>query len=305
MNTRKQIETLFADYEQTPELADFMEEMESNLNDRISALQRKGLAQEAAIQKALAELGDVSTLANELGQKKKQEVYSEMYMKTRSYISARRGALYALCYLMLGAAVLIPLIVWFSSGMQLDAVATLLPFGTVGVLGLVYLGLTQETAAREAMRPKRAIWYVLAAALICFGIVSSLIVYTSGEHFAAEELAAHGGGANASLASAISVLLVFALPGAALGIFLALTEKDRKKPWMKKQIAESAAQMKSPFSSQVSATRFGLFSGALWIAAVAAFLVLSITVGFTFSWLALAAALILQLLLLAAMTKNA
>jgi hypothetical protein len=42
MNTRKHIEELFSGYQKTTELAEFMEEMESNLNDRIASLRRSG-----------------------------------------------------------------------------------------------------------------------------------------------------------------------------------------------------------------------------------------------------------------------
>jgi MFS family permease len=300
MNTRKQIEELFSGYEKTAALAEFMEEMESNLNDRIAFLKRKGAGEQEATDKAIAELGDISSLADELSLKKKQEVFSEMYMKTRSYISAKRSALYALFGLILGAAILLPLIVWFASDITVAAISTILPFGMVSVLGFVYLGLTQETAAHEAMRPKRAWGYVSAVGLVFFGVLAGLIVYSNIGLVSEADLIAHGAWDNSFLVGAIVALLIFALPGIALGVFLGLTEKDRKKPWMKKLIAESS----NPFGDSANAARFGLICGALWIAAIAAFILLTLTVGIQFSWLALVAAVIIQMLAMAVMMKK-
>jgi hypothetical protein len=58
------------------------------------------------------------------------------------------------------------------------------------------------------------------------------------------------------------------------------------------------------FANVKEAERFGLFSGALWIAAISLFVLLIITVGFKFSWVALAAALAGQMLMLAAFSKD-
>jgi hypothetical protein len=304
MNTRNRIEELFSGYEETAALDEFMEEMESNLNDRIASLRRKGFGEQEAADKALAELGDISSLADELCIKRKQEVYSEMYMKTRNYISAKRSALYALCGLVLGAAILIPLIVWFASGTAVAAVSTILPFGMASVLGFVYLGLTQETAAHEAMRPRRACLYVLAAGLVFFGVLAGLIVYSNTGMVSPVELAAYGARENDFIVGAISTLLVFTLPGIALGVFLGLTEMDRRKPWMKKLIEESEKQAMNPFGNPQAEMRFGLISGALWVAAIAVFVLLTLTVGIKFSWIAIVAALVVQMVVMAVMTNK-
>ena len=296
MNIRRKIEELFSAYEKTPSLSEFMEEMESKLNDRVESLKRKGLNDQTAADRALAELGDVSSLADELSLKKKQEVFSEMYMKTRNYLTPKRSALYALCSVALGASILIPLIIWFNTGFIGASVSSVLPFGMASVLGCLYLGLTQETAAREPAPPKRAALYVLAAGLILLGAYTALMVYNTG-------LAANGETSRGVfLTGAVASALAFSLPGAAIGIFLALTEKDRKKPWMRKLIEESRAN--DPFSDPAIATRFGLFCGALWISAAAVFTALTLAVGIKFSWLSFAAALVIQMLIMAAFMKE-
>jgi hypothetical protein len=90
-----------------------------------------------------------------------------------------------------------------------------------------------------------------------------------------------------------AALISFVLPSLALFVFLVLTEKDRSKPWLvefrRQAVAREADMMKDP-------TRFGLICGAIWIAAIAVFIVLTMKVGLVYSWLAFAAAITVQLL---------
>jgi hypothetical protein len=102
---------------------------------------------------------------------------------------------------------------------------------------------------------------------------------------------------------AVASLIPFALPGAAFGAFLILTEKDRSKPWVRARRAEYMELERERFGNPAEEERFGLFSGALWFAAIAAFVLLTILFGFKFSWLAFAAALVGQMLVLARFTK--
>jgi hypothetical protein len=103
---------------------------------------------------------------------------------------------------------------------------------------------------------------------------------------------------------AIGVLLVFVLPGVALGAYLILTERDRTKPWAVLRREEASRQASEMFADPAQAQRFGLFSGALWIAAIGAFIALTISAGIEFSWLAIVVALVAQLLLQASFTKG-
>lgn len=304
MNIQKHIDTLFSDYQESPALKDFKEELVGHLDERIKSLTKKGMDEKSAFEKAISELGDISVIADEIGKKKRQEVFSEMYMKTRNYMSAKRSALYALCGLVLGLAVLIPLITWFASGIHVSTVAAIVPFGMTAILGFVFLWLTQETASHEAMSRKRALWYVLAAGLILFGVLAAFITYF-GVEFAALDVKSHGyDTANTSIMGAIAVLMVFSLPGIALGIFLILTEKDRSKPWVIKQREEYMKYANEQFDSPAKAQKFGLICGALWIAAMAGFVLLTMLVGIKFSWLAIVAALVVQMIIMAMLTKS-
>lgn len=289
MNIKQHIDALFSSYEETDSLTDFKEELESNLNDRINSLRKKGLNEQAAFAKAMAELGDVSALADELSLKKRQEVFSDMYMRTRNYIKPWRMALYVLCGAALGFGVIAGISAWLFSEEIHALWGTLLIFGETSVLGFVFLGLTQETAAREAMPWKRALWYVGASGVFLFGVITFIMTYF-----------ANGVG----LPHAVATLIPFALPGLAVGVFLVLTEKDRSKPWVVELRNKAYEREMNRFASSAQQERFGLISGALWIGAIAAFILLIITIGIKFSWLALVAALIGQMLVLSAFSKQ-
>ncbi|MDR1136346.1 MAG: permease prefix domain 1-containing protein [Clostridiales Family XIII bacterium] len=288
MNTRQQIDSLFSGYEKTAGLSDFMEELESNLNDRIASLKQKGMGEQEAFDKALAELGDISSLADDLSLKRKQDVFSEMYMKTRNYISPVRMALYVICGALIGFGLITGVAAWLFSSVLDAFLGTALIFCGSGVLVVVFLGLTQETSANEAMSWKRALWYVLSVGALIFGVFVFVNAYfTKG----------------AGLPVAIASLIPFFLPGMSLGVFLILTEKDRSKPWVAELRREAVKSAMHPFGSPGREERFGLICGALWIAGIAGFVLLTITVGFKFSWLALVAALVVQLLVQSAFMK--
>jgi predicted histidine transporter YuiF (NhaC family) len=284
MNTQQHIDSLFSSYEETPALADFKEELRSNLDDRIASLMKKGATKQAAFTKATEELGDISALAEEISLKKKKEIYSEMYMQTRHYMSTKRVALYVACGAMLGFAVIVALLVQFNAREPAGPMGALLALGGAPILGFVFLGLTQETATHESMPWKRALWYVAASGVFLFGVFTFGVVYFYSER---------------GIAEAIGTLIPFALPGAALGVFLILTEKDRRKPWVMEQAKKYTEQAAEYFANPAQAARFGMTSAAVWIAAIAGFIVLTMTVGIQFSWLAVVAAIVIQLLILA------
>jgi hypothetical protein len=289
MDIKQYIDNLFSGYEETDSLVDFKREIRSNMDDRIKSLTKKGLEEKAAFEKAISELGDISALADELSLKKRQEVFSEMYMKTRSYIKPKRMSLYVLCGAVLGFGIITAISAWFFSGEINSFLGTLLIFGEISALGFAYLGLTQETASREAMSWKRALWYVAASGVFLFGIVVFVTTYFVD---------------GLGLPYAIATLIPFVLPSLALGIFLILTEKDRSKPWVVALRKKTMEREMERFASPAQAERFGLITGALWIAAIAVFVLLTITIGIKFSWLAIVAALIGQMLVLSMFTKS-
>ncbi|MDR0648009.1 MAG: permease prefix domain 1-containing protein [Synergistaceae bacterium] len=289
MNTHEYIDSLFADYQETSALADFKEELKGFLDERIKNLVKGGMDENNAFERATGELGDISAVAEEISRKKKQEVLGEMYLKTRHYMTTRRTALYVLCGAALGFGVIVAAVSGFFSGDANAPLGSLLIFGGIPILGFLFLWLTQETAVREAMGLRRALLYVAAGGVFLFGVFTFLFTYFE-----------DGSG----LPYAVATLIPFVLPSSAFGAFLLLTEKDRSKPWVARQREEHIKRSSGRFGDPAQEERFGLFSGALWITAIAAFILLTILFGVKFSWLALAAALVGQMLVTAAFTKS-
>ena len=312
MNTSEYVKSLFSDYEQSDNLKDFMEELISNLDARIASLVKKGLSEQDAFDKASAELGDISALAKELSLKKRREVFEEVYMDVRKYMNNKRVAAYVIFGITALFGIIIALVSysavrwpphngWFlGAGWALNYeslvvfIGALMPFLVASISGFTFLGLTQETSSHFPMGKKRAAWYTVAAALISFGLLVMLITYFSvrfdGGHFA--------------IMVSIATLIPFVLPGGGLLAFLLLTEKDRLKPWAASFHENTVKQEMDLWNDPATASRFGMLSGAIWIFAVALFILFGFLVGFRYSWLAFVFAVAVQLLVQGLMLRK-
>jgi len=313
MNAKEFVDSLFRGYEETAALADFKEELLGNLNAKIESLVKKGMDADAASTKASAELGDVSALADELSLKKRKEVFEEVYMDIRNFMNAKRVAGYVTFGALALFGIIVALIVlfagkWWDSGFDMSGVfGSMLPFLTAAVAGFTWLGLTQETASTYPVSKKRAAWYAAAAGLIAFGLLIVPVVLFSGRlkegtHKALGAITALNSG-GLEILGAISVLIPFVLPGIGMLVFLVLTEKDRLKPWAKDFRDKAVKREMEMWSDPVSASRFGVFSGAIWIFAVGLFILLGLLLGFKFSWLVFVFAVAFQLLVQGVMSK--
>ena len=306
MNAQNYVKSLFKDFEETAALKDFMEEIQSNLEERTANLIKKGLAEEEAFARASAELGDISVLADEMSLKRRQEVYQDAYLGIQQYMTPRRVAAYVLFGIVLVFGIAAALIVYFSTAKHsgfwyngeslVAASAALLPFFVAAVAGFTFLGVTQETADCYPINKKRAVWYTLAAGLMAFGIILFPVIFFAtskdyglpeGNHYASI-IAEHG------LVAALPAEIPFLIPGIGLLVFLCLTEKNRRKPWA----ANHYKEMLNPefWQDPVQSARFGMFSGAIWIFAVGLFIALGFALGFKYSWLVFIFATALQLL---------
>jgi hypothetical protein len=302
METQDFIDRLFSEYEESPELRDFKEELLSNLEARIASLKARGLDGGAAFEKAAGELGDISALADQISLKKKQEILQDAYLGIRKYLKPGRVALYvlsgALLVLGLVTAVMIYLTgeeqsaleaFWEPNKRTVAALGVLLAFVPPSAAAFAFLGFTQETASRTPLSKKRGAWYALAAAILGFGIILSPLTY-----FATDQ----------RLTEAVATLIPFAIPGLGLLIFLILTEKDARKPWARAQYEKEARANRELFSDPVAAARFNLASAALWTFAVGFFFLLGFLAGFQFSWLVFIFAIAMQLAIQGLMMKG-
>ncbi|MDR2702693.1 MAG: permease prefix domain 1-containing protein [Spirochaetaceae bacterium] len=320
MKAKEFVKSLFKDYEESPALGDFMEEIQSNLEERTASLVKKGLSEDEAFAKASAELGDIGALAAEMSLKRRQEVYQDAYLGIQRYMKPARVAGYVAFGAALVFGIICALIVYFSGMDRTGAFGTFLPFFTAAVAGFTFLGLTQETAADYPMKKKRAAWYSLAAGFIAFGIVLFPVIYFSvTDHVltGTEYLPKHFPffiAAEWKLVPALAAEIPFLIPGIGLLVFLCLTEKNRLKPWalqyaasfsynLEHQITDKANKSAEQWQNPAYGEQFGLFSGAIWIFAVGLFIALGFAIGFKYSWLVFIFATAVQLFVQALMCK--
>ena len=301
--TTQFVESLWASYEETARLIDFKAELAGNLDEKINSLVKKGMDEEEAFQKAAAELGDISSLADEMALQKKQEVLEEAFMDIRHYMDTKR----ILAYIAFGLVFLFGIIVAVISlyAVDIDTAAApvaqkwtaffgvLLGFIPVSIAGLTFMGLTQELPDLYPLPTKRALWYSAAALLLIMGLLIFPLTWFS----TLDSLENH------SIVAALGTLIPFALPSIALFVYLGLSEKDRSKPWMRKRREEEMKNY-SFASDPAMAAKFGMYSGALWMLAIALFLLLGFIIGFKYSWLTFVFAIPAQLFVQGIMTHT-
>jgi hypothetical protein len=320
MNAKEFVDSLFNGYEETAALADFKEELLGNLNAKIESLVKKGMDAQTAFTKASAELGDVSALADELSLKKRKEVFEEVYMDIRSFMNARRVTGYVVFGVLAVFGIIAGLIVFLTMRDMQSAFGSILPLLTAAVAGFTWLGVTQETASMYPLSKKRAAWYAAGAGLIAFGILTVLIVFFSRIPMVSGEIVVLENGdvlealtdeknltwriGVLNTLGALSVLIPFVLPGIGMLAFLVLTEKDRLKPWAKDFRNKTVEREMEIWNDPATASRFGMFSGAIWIFAVGLFILLGFVISFKYSWLVFIFAVAFQLLVQGVMSKR-
>jgi len=200
----------------------------------------------------------------------------------------------------------------FMSETSLDLTSffgAMMPFLTAAVIGFTFLGVTQETASMYPVSKKRGAWYAAAAGLISFGLFTMPIVYFStkiAKDFVNDVLTFDVPSVEhlETLVPVIGIIIPFILPGIGLLVFLVLTEKDRLKPWAKDLRDNAVKREMEIWNDPVSATRFGLFSGAIWIFATGIFILLGFLIGFKYSWLVFVFAIALQLFIQGLLIKK-
>ncbi|MCL2138096.1 MAG: permease prefix domain 1-containing protein [Treponema sp.] len=310
MNAKEFVDSLFEGYEQTTALAEFKEELLGNLNAKIDNLIKKGMDAQTAFAKASAELGDVSTLADELSLKKRTQVFEEVYMDIRQYMTPGRVASYVVFGILALFGVTSGCIAFFATGnLGLDfnlrmasLFGPIMPFITAAIAGLTCLGVTQETASYNPVSKKRSALYTVAATLISFGIFTMPLVYFGSKY--AKEINQHAMVALNVIVPILALAIPFVLPGIGILVYLILTEKNRLKPWAKSFRDKAAQQEKEIWGNPAFATRFGLFSGALWMFSIGLFFLLGYLFEFKYSWLIFIFTIPVQLLIQARMTKS-
>lgn len=294
------VAALFENYEKTPQLSDFQEEIIANLMERVRDLTKHGMSEEKAVGKALAELGDVTGIADAIGKQKRQEAIGDFYLSNKPL---DRG--HAMGYSIAGAVLLVGLILAFvigaRSGVLGKALLIFLPFGLISVCAFTYLGLTQDTRTHFPMSKKRSILYTVATGLTLGGALLGGAMVFFQTHFT--ELTMENilerkiQSISLLTAPTSAILLLLIVPGLAMLIYLILTQEKRFKPWVLEQNRKYAEQYADAFEGR-NGERFGLMSGFIWILAIAVFVLLGFTIGWHPAWVVFLFAMAAEMLLL-------
>jgi len=291
-NIHRYLDEAFAEIPRTPETADLKEEIRGNLEARVNELEAAGTAPQAAAAKAIGELGDIHQLVESMGEDDSPTTPGSTAVRLIALNRIKPSALYVVRTVILslllagGVATLIAGSIVGARGTAPAWLADAVPAVAVlcGILLALITGdaLARETSQHYRMRSRRALGFGLAA-----------FAGMTGVGFVAAWL---GGVPLWALVAGCGLALASLVAFVALGV----TQTNRTKPWVKEM--NQAYEIADRFSQDpAAAARFGIYTVVIWIAGFGLFALLSILVGFVWSWLALLAALLVFFLVLARM----
>jgi hypothetical protein len=296
-NIHRYLDEAFADIPRTPETADLKEEIRGNLQARVAELEAAGTGSEAAAAEAIKELGDIHDLVDSIGDGEASagsasQTAAKLITLNRVKPSPGYVVRTVLLSLLLAAGVTLVTVGSILGAQGIAAAWMVYALPTEAVLSGLFLAvivsdaLGRETSQHYPTSPSRALGFGFAAfaALTALGLVATW--------FANPLLGFLVTGCALALASLVAFI--------ALGV----TQTNRMKPWVKELNQTYAIQDR--FSQDpAAAARFGIYTVVMWIAGFGVFALLSIVVGFTWSWLALLATLLVFFLVLARMLFGA
>lgn len=281
MDVHRLLDEAFAGVEMTPDRQDLKEEVRANLVARVAELQAGGLSGGAAARRAIEELGDVHTMIDgtepagvaAASPPWQQRVRPRPDFVLRTVVLSAIGVA-GLAVLALAAAVGdVPL------GAEIAAVlAVAVPVGAITADAL-----RQETTGNHPMPAGRSAAYGIGVLLILIGLGGGWLY-----------LRDHGLGW--LIGGAVPVLVAVGLLS-----YLGATQTNRHKQWVVR-MQESHAAVGDRFTEDpVAAARFGVYTAVTWLVAIAGFVVLTLTVGWVWSWLAIVGGMVVMMLMIARM----
>lgn len=275
MEIHRLLDEAFAGVDMTAEVQDLKEEMRANLVVRVAELERTGLPADVAAHRAMAELGDIKGVVDET-----QTATAQTAPWARNRVRPKPGYLVRTVVLATIGVAAVAAVVVAEFG---PAVAMVWQVASVAVVALVAGvivadALRQETTTNYPVPRARAVGYGVATVLTLAGAGSAAL--------GLRDLppAWLVGGGLAVLVSIVGFT------------YLGATQTNRHKPWVVRlRTAEQDRFTQDP----AAAARFGLYTVTIWLIALAAFAVLSFTVGWAWSWLALLAGVVAMMITLA------
>jgi hypothetical protein len=206
---KEYVDKLFSGVGASQQLFDLKEELTTNMKEKIADYTSRGIETEQAFKEAVISMGDLGGLIDDmrkLGQDKaKQAVYSTMTARIST-----AGIIAGVLLILFGAFT--SSITYFMR-LPKEAVTGTGIFAVAGGALLTYSILARETNRKYAMNKIRAGLYALAVCIILFGAF----------------VAVESGVVTGEMFIAMGSLMVFALVGIGLLLFLMLTGRGRSK----------------------------------------------------------------------------
>lgn len=271
---KKYIDGLFADIPDNQQLRELKEEISANLLEKVNDFAAKGNSEEAAFNKAVSSLGDMSELVDSLRKASREKGDTDKY---RTFPLDRKQVIgYVTASAIFLFGIMVGAIVYLRQRDLVLALTYFMPFILVAAPIFSYFGLIQETGHHYGMNHRRALSYSLAGEVLLLGVVAAGMMV-----FQRQEL-----------------LMIFAsfMPFATIStiafLYLGLTEKKRRKmgPDWEKQWIEY-------YSNPQTWAVKGALSGALWIFSIAVFFLVAFTWGWKYSWIVFVVAVGLEVLM--------
>jgi hypothetical protein len=275
------LDQAFAGIEMTPERQDLKEEVRANLVARVAELRTGGLSPGAAAHRAIEELGDVHTIIDgtEPAGSGPASVPWPHRVRPRPEFVLRTVVLSAAGVAGLAVLALAATVGDVPLGGEVAAAA-----GVAVTAGVVTAdALRQETTGNHPMPAGRAVAYGIGVSLVLAGLGGGWLYL-------------RGDGLGWLVGGAVPVLVAVGLL-----TYLGATQTNRHKEWVMR-MQESHAEAGDRFSEDpLAAARFGVYTLVTWLVAIAGFAVLTLTVGWLWSWLAIVGGLVVMMLMIARM----
>jgi hypothetical protein len=289
MNTdiHRLLDEAFAGVDMTPDAQDLKEEVRANLVARVAELEASGIGSAVAAQTAISELGDVRELLGEPVPEAQaspvspwsQEVFARHRVRPRTAFVVRTVVyslvlVAALGFAAVGALGVLP--------MALGIEIALLGLGSMAVGLLVGDSLSQETTTSHPLPIGRASGFALASFIGAYGLGFGALVASGALDVWAIILAGLG---------VVASIVLFS--------FLAATQTNRKKAWVRQSISDTPPNRFE--EDPETAARFGIYTAVIFIVTFGVITVLVFTVGWLWGLLALVGGLAVMMLVLARM----
>lgn len=281
MDVHRLLDEAFAGVDMTPDRQDLKEEIHANLVARVAEPQAEGVNGGAAARRAFEDLGDIRAIVDGA----EPAAAGGTAALSRRHRVRPRPAFVVRTVLQsaLGAAALAVLALAATTGDVPVGAEAGAAFVVAAAAGTVTAdALRQETTTNNPMPTGRAAGYGLGVLLAVAGLGGGWLYL-------------RGNSLGWAVGAGVSLLVA-----AGLLSYLGATQSNRHKAWMLR-MEESHAAVGDRFAEDPAAARFGVYTLVNWLIALAAFVVLTLTVGWAWSWLAIVGGLAVMMILIARM----